>query len=237
VPESGPDLLTLVARICHDAIERYEEVNVRAQRSVPPGWVEAGGMTLDDRTKRRLTLLSVGWAVVCLILVCAIGGAVRTVSFVIQPEEFESVTTGALLLGALGVLAALAAAAVLTIIAHEAVHGAVMWWLTGSRPRFGFRGWYAYTTTPGWYFTRGAFLVVALAPAVLLTAASLALYAVLPIIPALVALVVAFSNLLGSIGDLYLSWLVLRRPAGTLVEDRDDGIAWYQPQPTATAPA
>jgi hypothetical protein len=199
---------------------------VRAYRSTPAGYVEAGRLDLDQRTKRRLLTLSVGWAVVSLVVVCAIATLVRPVEFTISPDEFRSFPTVGFVLAP---LAAWVVASVLTILLHEAVHGAILWWLTGDRPMFGFRGWYAYASAPGWYFTRGWFVVLALAPLVVVTAASLVLYAVLPLGAAAVMLVVAYTNLLGSIGDLYLSWLVVRQRRPTIVEDRPEGITWYQP--------
>jgi hypothetical protein len=201
---------------------------MRTLRAAPTGYVEFGRLDLDEHTKRRLIGLSVGWSVVSLVGVCAVASGLRTIEIVITPEQLESFQVWGFLAGA---LAATVGAGVGTILAHEAVHGALLWWLTGDRPTFGFKGWYAYAAAPGWYFARDWFLLVALAPAVVVTAVSLALFAVLPLVPALVMLVVAYTNLLGSIGDLYISWLVIRLPRSTIIEDRPEGVAWHRPGP------
>lgn len=120
------------------------------------------------------------------------------------------------------------------IVLHELVHGAVIR-LLGGRPTFGFgrteEGGMAffYTTAPGQVFTRTQFVVVALAPLVVL-GALLAWWVwggpyggwlVLP----------AALHLSGCVGDLGLTWVVLRQPRGTLVEDRKAGVAFHDARP------
>src|SRR5262249_48804282 len=118
-----------------------------------------------------------------------------------------------------------------TIVLHEAVHGLFFWLLTRSIPRFGFRGWYAYAAAPGWFLPRAAFVAVGLAPLLATSVVGLALTAVLPQGLVTVVLLALIFNAMGSVGDMYLVWRVLRAPRRTVVEDRGAGIAWYVPAP------
>ena len=54
---------------------------------------------------------------------------------------------------------------------HEAIHGLFFWIFTRSRPIFGLKLLFAYAGAPGWYIPRNQYIVVGLAPLVLMTAA------------------------------------------------------------------
>ena len=115
------------------------------------------------------------------------------------------------------------------LLLHELVHGAFFWLITRSRPRFGLQAAYAYAASPDWYIPRNPYLIVGLAPLVLITLAGLALLPWLPgalLLPWIFALAI---NASGSIGDVYIvSWL-LARPAGALVNDHGDCIHIFLP--------
>jgi hypothetical protein len=116
---------------------------------------------------------------------------------------------------------------VLPIIIHELVHGLFFWLFTQARPTFGYKWWYAYASAPGWYFPRWQFLIVLLAPFVVLSLPGLALMPLVPdlFIPSLTwGLII---NATGAIGDLYMIIRLALSPSGVVIEDRLDGIAWY----------
>lgn len=137
-----------------------------------------------------------------------------------------TVGLGGLLLG----FAVLVAVALLVMVLHEAVHGLAIWLLTGARPTFGIGWTYAYTAAPDWYLPRGRFVLVGLAPLVLLTALGLALLPVVPL--ALVPLVVLALtlNAAGAVGDLALIGLLLAQPRGALARDTGHRVEFYAPQ-------
>lgn len=122
----------------------------------------------------------------------------------------------------------IAAAAVLPL--HELIHAAVVVAL-GGRPRFGAgvkAGLpYLYVTAPGQRFPRDAFLMVGLAPLVVIDVAGLLVIGLQPawtwVIPALVL------NTSGAIGDLWICGLVVRFQRWSLVEDRRLGFAIWAP--------
>ncbi len=126
----------------------------------------------------------------------------------------------ALLLGAV-------ATTVLVALLHELTHGAVFWLLTGERPLFGVHQFLAYAACPRWYIPRSSYMVVELAPFLVLTGIGLVLLPV--ILPSWVpGIVFALSlNAAGAVGDLYVVILLLLAPSTSLINDRGEQILWY----------
>jgi hypothetical protein len=118
----------------------------------------------------------------------------------------------------------------LVIVLHEAVHGIGFWAFTRQRPRFGFKGWYAYAAMPeNVYLTRNPNIVVGLAPLVVLTVLGLALAPLLPlsVLPTLVCFLTL--NAAGAVGDMFWIIWLLRRPANALISDLGDKMVVYEP--------
>jgi hypothetical protein len=117
----------------------------------------------------------------------------------------------------------------LVIILHELVHGLFFWLYLRERPEFGFRGTYAYAAAPNWYIPRGRFVVIGLAPLVLITLAGLAAVMVFPpgSLPLLWFAVVL--NAAGAVGDIFIvSWLYFQPPT-VLVKDQGDRFSMFLP--------
>jgi hypothetical protein len=119
-----------------------------------------------------------------------------------------------------------------TLVIHELVHGAAMM-LFGARPQFGVAMVQrimpvAYCTSPGFWFTRWQFLVVSLAPVVVMSVVGIAL---MPLGNLAAWLVVPLAiNLGGGIGDLWFAGMLLRRPRDTMIEDLRDGLRFHVPE-------
>jgi hypothetical protein len=124
---------------------------------------------------------------------------------------------------------------VLTTLVHEGVHGLAMR-AFGARPVYGFKLELgaAYCAAPGHAFTRSQFLIIVLAPLLVLTVVCYALMVPLLAWPGwqLIALAGAF-NITGAIGDLYMAVYVTRQPAGAYVVDELDGIRVFASASTA----
>jgi hypothetical protein len=109
---------------------------------------------------------------------------------------------------------------------HEGVHG-IFILAFGGRPQFGVLRTgvlvYAfYATDPGHRFTRRQFLAVILAPLAILGVLGIPLCMLSPY------LVVPFAlHLAGCIGDIAVSWHVLRRPSTVVCEDLRDGVRFW----------
>lgn len=122
-------------------------------------------------------------------------------------------------------LIVLLAAFIAALLIHEGIHGLCVF-AVGGRPAFGAgirHGVpYAYTTANG-TFPRDQFLVVALAPLVLLTLAGVALLLFTPLYPSLLAVLLAL-NIIGALGDVALSAIALRYPRSVRIRDERYGI-------------
>jgi hypothetical protein len=124
-------------------------------------------------------------------------------------------------------LVALILSMLVSIVLHELVHGAFFWLFSRSRPKFGFRAGYAYAAAPGWFFPRSQYLVIGLAPFVLLSLVGMILVTFVPIRWLAVILVGMIANASGSVGDLWIITLVLRERRKIVIEDLGDGMNFY----------
>lgn len=130
----------------------------------------------------------------------------------------------------LGLVATVLVLAVV-VVAHEAVHGVAMLGF-GVRPTFGFgvAGGvlpYVYATAVGVRFARRPYLVIALAPTVVMNLATAALVWWAPWGGWMA--VVAALHLGGCIGDWVLAGVALRQPADSQFEDLKEGVRVHLP--------
>lgn len=126
-----------------------------------------------------------------------------------------------LLLGALIAL-------VLVPVLHEAVHGGAAL-LVGARPSYGIGPGFAYTTfrEP---LRKWPYLTVGLAPLIILSLLCVLLAARWESLAGLL-LFFAVVNAAGAIGDLWMSWRILRQPPNAIFYDLADGFAVLTPDP------
>ena len=126
----------------------------------------------------------------------------------------------------------------LLVVVHEAIH-AVLFRQLGGSPRFGV-GLYGgllpgvYVTAPGTLFSRGQFLLIALAPTVVISVVGFLLVLLAPFGGYLVVPLAA--HLACCLGDWDLAVATLQRPRGTLVEDTAVGARFYRPGVAAPLP-
>lgn len=128
-------------------------------------------------------------------------------------------------------LVSLAAATVLLVVFHEAVHGLFFWLFTGRRPRFGFKGLYAYAASPvGVYIPRNQYLMVGAAPLVILTLVGVLLIPIIPLIALPALFIFLISNTAGSVGDLFVVGWLLREPPQVVLIDSGDAMTSFGPE-------
>lgn len=177
--------------------------------------------TLTERTLRLWTIASVVLSllgVVAYTLVYAVG----------QDRSVAFSSRGWALLAAVLVTTALTLP---LYVVHEWIHGLAMRRF-GVRPRY---GWgqvgglpgYLYCTAAGARFSRRQYVAIALAPALLVSALGVLAIVVLPwggwlVVP------LAF-HFGGCAGDFWAVALILRRPRGTRIEDRESGVRFHLP--------
>jgi hypothetical protein len=174
----------------------------------------------DRRIQVALTLVGIPLVIIFGVLFITAAVALRPPGDLVLGGQLRG-------LQALLVLVALLAVIVLVTVMHELVHGLFYWLFTGTRPHFGFKGLHAYAAAPEWYIPRERFLVVGLAPLVLLSLGGLAAIPFIPLllVPALVLALIF--NAVGAVGDLYASIWVLAHPRALLAHDTGDAITLY----------
>jgi hypothetical protein len=121
------------------------------------------------------------------------------------------------------------------LLLHEWLHGLAISWY-GHRARYGAKALalgpikipaMLYATTDNGLFRRHEFIVIALAPLVVITLLGMVLGFFVPDRwHFYLALFVAL-NAGGAIGDMWMTWVVLRYPASALVRDEADSISVY----------
>ncbi len=140
----------------------------------------------------------------------------------LRPDLYQVVSHGLVitLWGAFSLILS----AVVTIGLHELVHGAFFWLYSRSRPSYGFRGGYAFASAPGWFFPPRQYLIVALAPLVLLTIIGMGLLLMVPVGAIVAILFGVIVNISGAVGDMWIAFQVIRHRKPVMIEDTGDGV-------------
>jgi hypothetical protein len=115
----------------------------------------------------------------------------------------------------------------ITVIIHELIHGLFYWIFTRDRPVFAFKGAYAYAAVPDWYIPRNQFVIVGLAPLVIV---SLAVILLSPLIPSNILIFMIASaafNAAGALGDMVIVGWTLLHPQHIYVCDHGDTFSLY----------
>lgn len=110
----------------------------------------------------------------------------------------------------------------LMVILHEGVHGLFFWLFTGGKVQFGFKGAYAYAAAPDWYLPKTPYLVVSLAPLVIITVLGFITMLYVPSDWILPILLLITLNASGAVGDLYAFFWILKQPKEVLIQDFGD---------------
>jgi hypothetical protein len=190
---------------------------------LPPEYQLRGEIDLSQNKKLALLLNLVG-----TILIFVFGALFGWLTLRLRPDltlgswEVSSISQ---LLKFVLVLIGLTIA---QVTLHELVHGLFFWLATKSRPRYGFKGLYAYAAAPEWYLPRNRYLVVGLAPVVGMSLVGLLFISFVPQGLVLPLFYVIAINAAGSIGDLLVAGWLLFKPATTLIQDAGDAVAIYQ---------
>ncbi|MEW5828911.1 MAG: DUF3267 domain-containing protein [Chloroflexota bacterium] len=125
-------------------------------------------------------------------------------------------------------LIGLVAVNLIVLVVHELAHGLFIWVFTRHRPVYGWHWFYAYAGAPDWYFDKLRYIVIALAPLVLISTVGVALILVSPAPVVLFLLGIAVFNATGAVGDLWLVLKSLFEPDDVLIRDTGDGFEFYR---------
>ncbi|MBZ0284401.1 MAG: DUF3267 domain-containing protein [Anaerolineae bacterium] len=117
---------------------------------------------------------------------------------------------------------------IISIPVHEGLHGLAIRW-AGYKPRYGvmWRKAAFYATADNALFPRNAFIVTALAPIVGITLMGMMMVFLLPEVAGYYIALGVVLNAANSIGDLWMTVVVMRYPPDALVRDEADSIRIY----------
>ena len=122
-------------------------------------------------------------------------------------------------------------ALVLVMLIHELVHGMFYWRFAGRRPILGIKGLGVYVAAPSEvYFPRSRYLVVGIAPLVLLTLAGLLLVIIVPVAVVRILILFVALNAAGAAGDLLMVARLLSYSRDTLMQDSGSAVIVYGPE-------
>lgn len=195
---------------------------MEATKSLPENYHQYKRLDLSTNKTVMLWLNIAGAA-----LFFAFGYLFLRLAVVLNPSGFS----GNIFPGTLAVIIEILVAYVVVITLHEIVHGLFFWLITRERPKFGFKVIYAFAAAPDWYVPRNPYLVIGLAPLVLI---SLAGILAIPFVPASYMVVLLFAltiNASGAVGDILTIAWVLTQPDDSMVRDEGDAFTIYKPLP------
>lgn len=182
----------------------------RASRALPAGYGLTERIDLL-KNKRQLWLVN-GLSLVLLVLTAVLGLCLR-------PWDWSGWSLSTSLLALAGIC--------LYIVGHEAVHGAAMFLLSHEKPRFGFSLMYAYAGSDA-YFSKGPYLIISLAPAVLWGLLLAVLTVLLPDPWFWPLWIIQITNISGSAGDFYVFFKILAKSDSVLVQDTGIAMTVYE---------
>lgn len=202
-------------------------IPLTAQRHLPPKYVRSGKLNLARHVPAQIALniLGVGLFIGFLIVFGQVISALRTDLTAIE----VTLTSANILPGLVALIVVIA----VVVVLHEAVHGIVFWMFTRERPRFGFRGFYAFAGAPEWHLPRLQYALVGAAPLVLLSLGGVLLALGLPA-GGLPLLIIGLAlNAAGAVGDLLVLGWIAGSPHGSLFRDTGAAVERHVPPPSA----
>lgn len=206
--------------------------------------------TLPTNYRQRATLdlsknrkAGVGAIVSGIVLLIAVGWLLVQFASLLHPTAFEAPRlhdiltappngdTSVTVLFQLQDIVSFVIALALVMVIHEAVHGVFFWLFAGRRPAFGIKGIFVYAAAaPDVYFPRNHYLIVGIAPLVLLTLVGLLLMVIVPVVVVRILILFVAFNAAGAAGDLMMAVCLLRYSPDTLMQDSGTGVTIYGPE-------
>jgi hypothetical protein len=115
------------------------------------------------------------------------------------------------------------------VVVHEAVHGVFFKAFTGGKIKYGFKGMYAYAAAPDWYISKMPYMVISLAPLVIITVLCLAALLIVPSGWFLPIFLLLTMNGSGAAGDIYVFLWLLGQRGNVLIQDFGDHMKVFAP--------
>lgn len=146
-------------------------------------------------------------------------------SGLVHPElAGASLTEGFGLLEAFGLLIL----TVIILVVHEVIHGLFFYIITHSKPVYGISLTYAFAAAPAWYIPKWQYVVIGLAPLVLIGIAGAGIITFGPTGMIVPAIILTAINTAGAVGDIWIISQVLSSNPGCLVNDTGHQVTLFQ---------
>lgn len=113
------------------------------------------------------------------------------------------------------------------IMIHEAIHGFFFKYYSKKKVKYQFHGWAFSASTPNTFYRKGAYLVIGLAPAVIINSILLILFFIFKDIRLLLFFVILL-HFSGCAGDFYVTFMLRKYAKDTLVEDTGVGMLIFE---------
>lgn len=119
----------------------------------------------------------------------------------------------------------------IVIALHEWIHGVFFHRFSGKKVKYQFHGWAFSASTPGITYQKKYYLIIGLAPAVILNLLLMFFTLLLPEPFSIISYLVLAGHISGCVGDFYVTALLLKYPKDTYVEDTGTGMDFYIKEP------
>ena len=132
----------------------------------------------------------------------------------------------------LGEIGLVLAGNLLTMAVHELTHGITMQ-IFGAKPRYGviWKGLLLYATSPGYAYRRNNYILIALAPLIFISIlVILGMWLLQGTLWVALLGICGTINASGSVGDMWITMIVLRYANIAYVIDERDGIRFFLPK-------
>ena len=169
----------------------------------------------------RAVFKRISWCSLIIVAVMIVFG-----SFAVSPSALFAMGWLRVLLAAGLIVVGM----VVYVFAHEWVHGVFIRIFTGEPAKFGFKaGSGMVYASSSWFFSRPAYITIALAPVVVWGVVLGVLMGDVPAEYFWCLYVIQIFNISGAVGDLYVTWLVMRMPKGVLIYDEGVSMKFFAP--------
>ena len=196
-----------------------ENGRLQASKTLPANFAQFHSL---DLTNRKLVI---GMNVMGVLLLFIFGWLFLGVAALLTPQFFWLELQ---IFAQLTKLPTILLIILLVVVLHELSHALFFWLFSRERPQVGFNLLYAYAAAPDWYFTRRQFVLIGLAPVLLLTLAGLITMPWVSIITTTRLVLALTVNAAGAIGDFIVIIWVLGQPADILLRDEGTAVTAYK---------
>ncbi len=180
--------------------------------------------SFDLKNRKVLIWLNVLGVIALIFFVWLFG----IVFMVLRPESFGSIKINSdSFVDTILFILTLGVTIFVVLVLHELIHGLFFWLFSRQKPMFGFKGFYAYATLPGWYFPKNQYLVIGSAPLIIISILGIVFVPIVPFNSLWIIFLALVVNASGAIGDLYVIASLILQPKTTMALDFTDTITFY----------